>query len=348
MPKIILLFLFLLGFCLPGYAQVSVISVTDENKHSKKEDFYHTFEYFVIPDDHTQQPSKCQATRIHRRWFATAAHCLYKKCDAGCTIRMDLLEQPFSVLASVRHAPNAKPKRLNVFLHPGYNPLYTTKDDIALINLDLSRASVEYYRRPAKPGQPGVAVPKARFRQFLNGNKKAASQYAHVLSPDIPSIFIFDDMNYLLDRTISVISIFDGVREIKQDPYKVYYLKDLGFAYTPNFGVRKGMSGSGVMANTGELVGIISSSFVFSKPQAYAGESKAKKQLVDNFFLFTAFNKDLKNFMEETMGSDYYQLDLRDVYASWRDRSTDHSLILQTIGYANKQADKQTRAAAGK
>ena len=39
--------------CLLGTAsvwgQVSVISVTDEDKHTRKEDFYHTFEYYITP-----------------------------------------------------------------------------------------------------------------------------------------------------------------------------------------------------------------------------------------------------------------------------------------------------------
>lgn len=321
-------------------AQVSVISVTDENKHATKEDFYHTFEIFIYPIDKSQ-PSKCQATRIHKRWFATAAHCVYQKCDNGCRVEMDLLEQPYSVLASVQHVPAGKQKKLHVFMHPDYKPTVVTKNDIALIKLDLQSASKLFYRRAAASGQPNQQVPQAVFQQFLNSHKKAAAQYRRVLSPQIPPLLVFDEMNYLLDRTISVISIFNGVREIKKDPHKVYYVKALGFAYTPDFGIRKGMSGSGVMTNTGELAGIISSNFVFNTPVTYKGDSRVKPAKVGNFFLFPAFNNALRQFLQDTMGSDYYQLEIKEAPRSWKDASTSHATLLQAVKQFDAQSAKR-------
>lgn len=313
------------------WGQVGVISVTDENKHAVKEDFYHTFELFIWPDGGAS-PSKCQATRIHKRWFVTAAHCVYKKCDKGCRIELDLLEQLFSAWALGSHAPKAKSRRLSVFIHPEYTPGTVAKNDIALIKLDLQSAPKMFYRRAAEPGSAHQIVPEKMFLQFLGTHKKAASQYAHVLRPQLPPLLAVGEMNYLLDRKISVISIFDGVREIKQNPHKTYYVKKLGFAYTPDFGVRKGMSGSGVMTNTGELAGIISSSFIFHQPVTYTGDRRARPSKVNNFFLFTAFNKNLLGFMQDTMGSDYYQLDIKDAPSSWKDSSANHQLIVNTVG----------------
>ncbi|MDO5764787.1 MAG: hypothetical protein Q4P84_03675, partial [Elusimicrobiales bacterium] len=114
MKKFILTGLAFLCAC-AAFSQVSVISVTDENKHSKKEDFFHTFEYYILP---LGRPAggKCQATRIGRRWFATAAHCVTPLCDNGCTLEVDLLEQPMSARASVQHSA----KKPAVFVHPEY------------------------------------------------------------------------------------------------------------------------------------------------------------------------------------------------------------------------------------
>ena len=90
MRKFFLFFFFLLTcFCLR--AEVSFLTVTDEDKHSRKEDFYHTFEYHIIPEK--GDDSKCQATRIGRQWFVTAAHCVYNQCfNKNCSLRLDLLE----------------------------------------------------------------------------------------------------------------------------------------------------------------------------------------------------------------------------------------------------------------
>lgn len=309
MKKILsLLFLLFSSF---SFSQVSVISITDEDKHSRKEDFYHTFEYYILPlkgEDNTV--GKCQATRIGRRWFATAAHCVEKACKQGCTIRMDLLEQPVSAFADVAHTL----KKPTVFIHPDYSPSRFVKNDFALIRLDLDRVPPVYYRRPTAKQGYNVRITPARFNAFLERNKKAASQWHHIKSPVFPSLVLFDEGNYTLDRNLSVISIFDGKREIKKNPHTVYYVKKLGFAFTDNFGIRKGMSGSGVMTNTGELVGMISANILVSS-------KRGKAEKVADFFMFPVFNKEIASFMEKTMGSDYYKLDWKDCFPSFVNKS---------------------------
>lgn len=308
MHKLLISFFGLFLLAVPLSAQVSVISITDEDKHSRKEDFYHTFEYYILPLKGAAgaSVSKCQATRIGRRWFATAAHCVEKVCKKGCTIRMDLLEQPVSAFAEVTHTLQ-KPA---VFMHPAYKESRSVKDDFALIRLDLDRAPLTYYRRPTPKRDYNLAIYPAQFNAFLEGNKQAASQWYHIKSPSFPALVLFDEGNYLVDRNLSVISIFDGKREIKKNPHPVHYVKKLGFAYTNNFGIRKGMSGSGVMTNTGELVGMISANVMVTS-------KRGAKENVADFFMFPVFNKNISSFMEETMGSDFYKLDWKDCYPSF-------------------------------
>jgi len=276
------------------------MTVTDETKHSSKEDFYHTFEYFVVPGK-GQQGGKCQATRIGKRWFATAAHCVAKLCKKSCTIRMDLLEQPISSFAEITHTK----KEPAVFVHPDYSEDIFVSNDFALIRLDFRRSKRLYYKRG--PNNISMLMPKEQFDAFLAKNRKAKSQYAHVLSPQIPAIAEFDDGNYILDRKMSVISIFDGKRDVKPDPNPVYYVKKLGICYTKNFGVRKGMSGSGVMTNTGELIGIVSGNLEMN----HVRNGKLQQQ---DWFVFPVFNKSFISFMRDTMGSDFDQLDRKDAF----------------------------------
>lgn len=285
----------------PLYAEVSVISVTDETKHTQKEDFYHTFEYFITSG---KKSSKCQATRIAPRWFATAAHCVKDLCASSCEIRMDLLDTPVSALAETTHTA----KNPSVFVHPNYRENQLVKDDFALLRLDLTRAPKIYYRRATAKKPQNVMLSEKQFAAWLARNPRANAQYRHVLSPQLPPIAVFDNANYVLDRKLSVISIFNGQRKVKTDPNPVYYVKDLGYAYTQNFGIRKGMSGSGVMTNTGELVGIISA---YVGADLYKGKQKIKHE---NLFMFPVFNEDLISFMRDTLGSDWPRVDTKDAY----------------------------------
>lgn len=330
----ILLWLIMLCVAPLAWGQVGIVSVVDENKHATEEDFYHTFEYHIQPRGKNTAWKKCQATRIGKRWFATAAHCLMDCAKNGCTLYMDLLDEDYSALAIVQSTP----KKPAVFIHPDYDVNIPALDDFALIRLDLHRASYSYFRRVSNI-KPGLAVSKQRFNQFLDQNRRAASKLRRVLSGDLPPILSFDNDTYLLDRKLSVISIFDGVRAIKPNPYKAYYVNDLGFGYTQNFGVRSGMSGSGVMTNTGELAGIVSANLTVQTAPANAKASKSKKQTHD-FFLFSAFNQPMRTFMEKTMGSDYYQLEFKDAYPHYirRGAKADHSLIRSIVKQIRQEA----------
>ena len=326
MLKKFLTFLFVCCVFMPLWGEVSVMKITDEDKHAKKEDFYHTFEYYISSAGQTG--AKCQATRIGKRWSATAAHCVADLCKKNCTIRMDLLEQNISAFAEVTHSS----KKPAVFVHPEYSKQKLVANDFALIKLDLRNAPITYYMHTSK-NAPNIAISKKQFDSFLEKNRKAKSQFAHTLSPDFPPIAVFDDGNYLLDRKISVISIFDGKREIKPDPNPVYYVQKLGYCYTKNFGIRQGMSGSGVMTNTGELIGIISA-------HVDAVLSTAQKQQQTDFFMFPVFNTSLILFMENVMGSDFYQLDRVDAYPNMvRKTRHDFTPVIQLM----KNVDKKLR-----
>lgn len=288
----------LLLLTLPLCGQVSVLSVSDEDKHTDKQDFWHTFEYYIVPQGNNQA-SKCQATRVAKHWFVTAAHCVAPACQNGCKLRMDLLEQPISVVIDAKHTA----KKPIVFIHPQYKPGQVAHD-FALLKMDLTRLPAYYYRRPTGQEQENKMVSYKTFQNFLKQTPVAQREYNRALRPNLPPLLIFDDATKRIDRKLSVISIFDGKRHILHNPYPSDYVKELGFAYTQNFGVKKGMSGSGVMTNTGELAGIIAAYVVAQT----VGDNASKK----NYFMFAVFNPDLVRFMQQTMGSDYDELDKKD------------------------------------
>ena len=155
---------------------------------------------------------------------------------------------------------------------------------------------------------------------------KTARAYRAVISPKLPPILFFENKTYRIDRQLSVMSIFDGKRNILKNPYPTDFVKELGFAYTKNFGVKQGMSGSGVMTNTGELAGIIS---------AYLGFSIGKKR--EENFMFAIFDQNLKEFMEEIMEADFYKLDIHYAYPNYVKRSpVNHQEMITAIKTTQK------------
>lgn len=306
-------------------AEVGVLSVTDEDKHSKKEDFWHTFEYYISAP--SGQTSKCQATRIAKNWFATAGHCVAELCKQACTLRMDLLEQPVSAFVRAEHTAQ-KPV---VFLHPDYGPAELVKHDFALLHMDITSLPAQYYRRPQGGEKQGTAISRKTFNAYLTQHPAARRELNRIMHPELPAILVFDEATRRIDRKLSVISIFDGKRRILPNPYPTDYVKQLGFAYTQNFGIRQGISGSGVMTNTGELAGVVS---------AYLGATSGGQKRQE-YFMFAVFNADLLEFMEDVMGSDYYKLDRKDAYPHYVTKSpADHQTVLRLV---RRLAEKQQK-----
>ena len=311
--------------------EVGVIAVTDEDKHSTKADFAHTFEYFIIPLDKTAvSAGKCQATRVSRRWFVTAAHCV-TSCQNGCQIQMDLLEAQVSALAGVKHTP----KNPAVFSMPGYSADTFVKNDFALIRLDLDHTPLVYYQRGEDTSRQ---ISKTQFDQFLSAHPSARRAFHRVQHPQFPPLVLFDKANYILDRTLSVIAIFNGKRTIKKNHHRVHYVKELGFAYTDDFGIIKGMSGSGVMTNTGELIGLISGIFQTIKvPQ----NKPAAAQVESEYFMFFVFNKEAEEFMQSVMGSDFNKLDWKEAYPSLVSKSgRNYSSIIKRVRTSSRAPKK--------
>jgi len=337
MRKILIIFGFIFFAFLPLRAEVGMISVVDEDKHSKKEDFYHTFEYLIIPEGQQQtgRVGKCQATRVTPKWFVTAAHCVQDACQNGCEIQLDLLGNSPSVLARFTH-PSKKSRTTQkplVFVHPDYSPNIFAKNDFALLNLDVNNAPKIYYLRPTPKQNYRQVIPARQFNDFLEKNRRAKAALTHALHPKLPPILYFDEGNFLLDRKISVIAIFDGVRDVKQDPNPVYYVKGLGFAHTKNFGIRKGMSGSGVMSNTGELIGMVAGNF----ETWYQQGNDIKKE--DDYFMFPVFNKGLMDFMKNTMGSDFNKISVKEAYPHCVTKTRkDFSKLIQMVELGNKRS----------
>ena len=327
-------FIFSCFFALSLYAEVSVLSIVDEDKHQTKEDFHHTYEYFAVSNSMSK---KCQATRLTSRWFATAAHCVADVCRDKCSIRMDLMDTPVSVFAQGEHDVKSKTKHPIVFIHSGYKKQKMVKDDFALIKLDVQKSPKIYFRRTGKKSAPIELINEKEFFAWLKPRRRATSTYNKALRPKFPPLVDFSvSRNYEIDRKLSVISIFDGVRNVEKATSSVYYVKNLGYAYTTNFGIRKGMSGSGVMSNTGELMGIISANVEGSWYR------NGKKVTDEKLFMFPVFDASIISFMQNIMGSDFNKIDRKDAEPSFvrktnKDFSSVENIMKEISGKMSKK-----------
>ena len=314
-------FTFLIGV-FPFLGGISSAPVKTEPSPQKaalvltQQDFRHTFSYQV---SHGKNAMNCQATRINARWFVTAAHCVKDICKNSCTIKMDLMDTAVSVLARGTHSAY----HYTVFVHPGYKKTQAVKDDFALIRLDVKTAPKTYFRRSEK-GNVGISA--RQFFTLLRKQPNLWRKYQALFRFEKPVIVDFEGGDYEIMRTLSVVAITNAKRVIKQNSSPVYYVKNLGYAYTQDFGIRKGMSGSGVISEKRELVGIISANI---KENYFNGAQKVAEK---NWFMFPVFNEEVIAFMQAVMGKEFNTLKIKKAYPSVvRKTQKDFSSISQVM-----------------
>ena len=128
-------FLAVLG-CLPVFAYGEE---TEKTPQINADAFLAQKGFTVWADERTPdgqvEAAHCQAVRLTRDWYITAAHCVYDFCGANrsCVVQFDLAQSPDPLLAQARVRSNSSFR--NVFIFPGYNPAQNRSSsfDVALI-----------------------------------------------------------------------------------------------------------------------------------------------------------------------------------------------------------------------
>ncbi len=225
-------------------------SVFAQNRYKKVEDFSNTYEINVRKTN-DKEMAKCQAVRLSRDWYITAAHCFKPLCDSSCEVRARLIVgENYEMDISTKHSSSAPA----VFLHERANvDKKVAQYDIALLYFNPQKSEYTYYNPDVN-----MEIPFDLFMERLFPN-----QELHRIAKEgtnIPTILTLNtEKPKMLKNSISVISIWDGDKYVLNSTGPVFYSPTLRYIYTENFGIRQGISGSGVMTNTGELVGIVSS-----------------------------------------------------------------------------------------
>ena len=249
MKNKILLFTFLILLVTPLMAEVSFISVSDEESYNSVKDFTNTYE-INLNKHQTKDIVKCQAVRLARNWFITAAHCVKEVCSGDCSFQARLMvgdnyEADFTTTQAKKFS-----KKIFTFSKTQLKSGQTLYD-IALIYFDPKET------KTILKDSHGQILTESQFLRRVSSR----AAYARALNgTNLPTILVIDSKDPLvLKRDLSIISIWSGKKELlKSTKAPIFYSSKLSNIITNNFGVIKGISGSGVMTNTGELLGIVS------------------------------------------------------------------------------------------
>lgn len=276
----------LIALCAPLCAQ----------SYSDASAFNNTFEINVHKEGETSM-AKCQAVRLNKTWFITAAHCVRPICDSDCTVEARLLiKNNYEVDLAVEHSIS-KPA---VFIHERTS--LNKKEagyDLALINFKPEQTKYLY-----KDNSEHMLFPKDVF------TKRAPFSYSDYLKAEegvnFPTVLMLKaETPKMLCRQVYVASIWDGATNVLSSKDIVIFSPKQHYIYTPNFGIRQGISGSGVMTNKGELVGIVSSTAEIVRTYS-DGISDTKKEY--NFSFMSTFDEYVMSFLKRNIGNISYDV----------------------------------------
>lgn len=286
-----ILLLALLLPCGQAAAGVSFISVSDDDSYNEAEDFSNTYE--INFNRHGESDiSKCQAVRLSEHWFLTAAHCVDNACKDECSFQARLIVGPnYEADMTITHTPQS-PK---IFKHKKAKlDSRSSSYDLALLYFKPSETKVVYKDMALK-----IALTED---QFLERIPNESLFYKAVKGTNIPNLLVVNSkQGKELKRDVSVISIWNGKREVLDAKDSLVYSPKQNLFFTENFGIIKGISGSGVMTNTGELAAIVSA---IGSVGVY--NQKTKKYDPVSIVYLSAFDQEVVDFINEHVGGFSY------------------------------------------
>lgn len=233
------------------HAEVSFVTVTNEKSYNSVKDFTNTYEININKHGSTEV-AKCQAVRLAKNWFITAAHCVKDACSYGnCSFQARLIVgHNYEADFTTTHGKKFSKKIFNFSKTKLGNKelLY----DISLIYFDPKETKTVF--------KDPLHMRYINEREFLRRIPNKAAYLRALNGTHLPKILVINSKKpIVLKRNLSIVSIWSGKKELlKNSDAPIFYSPKLSNIITRNFGVIKGISGSGVMTNTGELLGIVS------------------------------------------------------------------------------------------
>lgn len=233
----------------------------------------------------TREMNKCQAVRLSKEWFITSKHCFENSCGiGGCTVQARLLVGPSYEMVWQVYASSILDDVIRI-----YQPSGADKDniayDIALVKFPEGKAEHIFFAGPYRGSDPAFleqfGVSSMDIGQAISGG-------------NFPKLLLLKaETPKVLNRHLAVVSKWGSSAEVLASYGPVYYSPQKHYLFTDNFGIRSGISGSGVFTSSGELVGVVSATG-YLKRGASAGDL--------NYTFLTVFNEDVLGFINRNVG----------------------------------------------
>ncbi len=243
---------------------------------------------------------RCQAVRITPRWYLTAAHCVYDRCGGkkdSCMVDVNLLQcGTLKALATVKHVrSNSK-----VFIPSQYRPGNKVDDlvrsDVALLRFAPSKKDYWFY-----DAVNGHDLTYGEFLQALNRaeNNDCREQWNGLQSSRPELLVVNNSETRRITQPLAVPDFAEeegesragGLPFLTNETDDFYYRKeDLamtgnplgGLVVGPNFGLKPGKSGSGVVVPGGAVVGVVSIDLDDGKGVALAPINHKNQKFIEN------------------------------------------------------------------
>ncbi len=255
----------------------------------------------IFADDYTFQKQiivnnkhTCQAFRIHRNWFATAAHCVDVCIGGSCQVKILLAQGPVNASAVVGARDVFVPKQYRTV--DAKQRVGTHKNwDVALLHYQPEEYLYEF-------PEGGMATLE-EFNQALKESRGLRAQWKGAINPDIPVLYTYGGGELMtLEHNLIVPRWNFGQMQSFSNPQTVLYFGEKQALWgADGFGVDHGNSGGAVVLDSGGIVGI-ATAIMDNQLPADVRQAFPKFGQAHDFFLFNGFSpKTTLKFMEQTM-----------------------------------------------
>ncbi len=223
--------------------------------------------------------STCQAIRIHKNWFLTAAHCVEACRSSACNIKV--------LLAVGEVTASANLSASDVFIPQQY----MGKDGKANVLWDVA---LLHYRPSAVRYQTweGAVADGDDFAQAMQADPELKTQWRGAVRPAYPALVVYSGQEEkFFNDDIIVPRWTQGELTFRSSPDHILYTgKKTAMWVSDGFGVDHGNSGGGVLLENGDLLGVVSAKRNNDMPanirQAFPEFAQSSE-----FFMFTGFSK---------------------------------------------------------
>ncbi|MDR0646787.1 MAG: hypothetical protein LBG46_07640, partial [Elusimicrobiota bacterium] len=204
----------------------------DLQAQSNMRGFNYNYEINVVEGLTPQENAsafKCQATRLSKEWFITAAHCLQHMCGNGCILQARLFVSPDYEMDMQTKISSASDNAVKIFAGGNSNKAVY---DIALIKFTPEKSQYVY-----RNNKTGYRISEGDFINEIGKQKHNLAAHG----TDFPALLKLKNKSLsVLDSKLIVAYVSNGRAGELKSFAPVFYSPQKNFLFTLDFGIESG------------------------------------------------------------------------------------------------------------